>query len=101
MGIGILLIKVCLRPGRNEVIDESRQEGLLAVVFCGIEFDAPVGGIGKGSEAFVDRVLGASIGDSKAMIAEATGIAEAIGVVFLWDRQWTERGDAAFHEKDF
>ena len=35
------------------------------------------------------------------MIAEATGIAEAIGVVFLWDRQWTERGDTAFHEKDF
>lgn len=86
MGIGILLIGVCLRPGRNEVIDESRQEGLLAVVFCGIEFDAPIGGIGKGSEAFVDRVLGASIGDTKAMIAEATGIAEAIGMVFWGDR---------------
>lgn len=101
MGIGILLIKVCLRPRRNEVIDESRKEGLLAGSFCGLEIDAPIGGIGKGSEAFVDRVLGASIGDSKAMIAEATGIAEAIGVVFLWDRQWTERGDTAFHEKDF
>ena len=86
MGIGILLIGVCLRPGRNEVIDESRQEGLLAVVFCGIEFDAPIGGIGKGSEAFVDRVLGASIGDTKAMIAEATGITEAIGMVFWGDR---------------
>lgn len=86
MGIGILLIGVCLRPGRNEVIDESRQEGLLAVVFCGIEFDAPIGGIGKGSEAFVDRVLGASIGGTKAMIAEATGIAEAIGMVFWGDR---------------
>lgn len=86
MGIGLLLIGVCLRPGRNEVIDESRQEGLLAVGFCGIEFDAPIGGIGKGSEAFVDRVLGASIGDTKAMIAEATGIAEAIGMVFWGDR---------------
>jgi len=45
--------------------------------------------------------LRASIGASKAMIAEATGIAEAIGVVFLGDRQWTERGDTAFHEMNF
>ncbi len=101
MGIGILLVRVCLRPGCNEVIDEPRKEGLLAGGFCGIEIDAPVGGIGKGSEAFVDRVLRASIGASKARIAEATRIAEAIGVVFLWDRQWAERGDTAFHEKDF
>jgi hypothetical protein len=84
-----------LRPGRDEVIDESREVGLLAGGFCGIEIDAPIGGIGKGSEAFVDRVLGTSIGDSKARVVEA------IGLVFLWDRQWTERGDSAFHEKDF
>lgn len=84
-----------MRPGRDEVIDESREEGLLADGFCGIEIDAPIGGIGKGSEAFVDRVLGTSIGDSKARVVEA------IGVVFLRDRQWTERGDSAFHETDF
>lgn len=101
MGIGILWIRVCLRAGRNEVIDEPRKERLLAGCFCGIAIDAPIGGIGKGSETFVDRVLGASIGACKAMIAEATGIAGAIGVVFLWDRQWSERGDTTFHEKDF
>ena len=84
-----------MRPGRDEVIDESREEGLLAGGFCGIEIDAPIGGIGKGSEAFVDRVLGTSIGGSKARVVEA------IGVVFLRDRQWTERGDSAFHETDF
>ena len=78
MGIGILLIRVCLKPRRNEVIDEPRKEGLLAGGFCGIEIDAPIGGIGKGSEAFVDRVLGASLGASKALIAEAPGIAEAL-----------------------
>lgn len=113
MGIGILWIRVCLRAGRNEVIDEPRKKRLLAGCFREIAIDAPIGGIGKGSEAFVDRVLGAAIGACKAMIAEATGIAGAtmiaeatgitgaIGVVFLWDRQWTERGDTTFHEKDF
>ena len=91
VGIGILI----LRCRCDEVIDESSKEGLLASLFFPMEIDAPIGGIGKSADAFGDSIAGISVRDSIARVVEAREL------VFRRDRQWTKRGDSAFHEKDF